>query len=566
MEMMSYDSDTPFSMPTHLESVWRGIDKFNVQQMLPDGGMPTNVLVGTGSASGTTTFQWKDNAEWWSPSNSYFMLKLRFVKYNGTTPGPIPVINATGQLDFTQCVTYCDNFVSTFFSNIITYIDTVSVDNITYPWVIDQALTYSGAKKDFLETFGSLARVGEPLMKRLYNVGANTSSTNGNVLEVAYRPPASIYNCNLLPPGARHRIDFTWNQSVINAFESLIGSITVGTANGNYNVFIDNFYFYKATCVPHHNISLPPNGVIDLACASVNPYPIVNSSSWQQNISLQPTTNRIYITFQDNNQSLPVTRYDVELTSPYINTATPANNASIKYMGYGTGWTPATSFTKSFSYRTTTSGGATIAALTELKQLYININDLSLILPHPTYNFGVDGSDYLRAYTDWASQTVGTKYNDTGSVPFGYAIRTSLTTADSNFASLKMPGATIIAPNYRVDSTATATYQVGNSTGNTQQLSLITSDVGPGFVADTLTNSFGFQTCEYGWLARSPGPIFVFNICRPSGKRISQGNVSVDFQSAPALVTLNVICCFNRALAVSKTLDGSYAYQLVDGV
>jgi hypothetical protein len=487
------------------------------------------------------------------------MLKLRFGKFNGAAFQGIPILNSTRDLDPTQLVTYADNFVSTFFNNIITYINNDSIDNLTQPWIVDQVLTYSGAKKDFLDTFGSLARVGEGLMQRLYNVGTGNTS-NGAVIEVAYRPPCSIYNTHILPPGAKHRIDFTWNQSIVNAFESLIGSIDglIGTADGNYNIYIDSFYFYKATCRPNPMVSLPVNGVIDLAGVTINQHNIVNSNQWQQNITLKPTTNRLYLTFQDNNQSPKVTTITTVNTSPYID-----NTTSIKYMGYGTGWTPATSFTKSFSTSYNLTSPIPVG-LCELQQLYIKISDLALMLPHPPYNFAENGSDYLRAYTDWASQTVGTKYNDTGSVPFGMALATPTTRTADTFIALNSPGVTIVAPLIKVNSTTTATYQVGNPNNN-QQLSLITN-IDTNLPTNTNPKSIGFQTSEYGWIARHPGPIFCFNLCRPPGKKVSQGDVTVNFTGTPNAVVLSVICCYNRALAVSKDQFGNYTYQLVEGI
>ena len=521
--------------------------------ILPDGSMPNGISVGTGAASGVTTFQWSDNVSWWSPCNSYFFMRLRFTKAGGN----IPILNANGQLDPAELVTYADNFPSTFFSNIQTYIENDPVDDLTQPWVVDQVLTYSGAKKDFLDTFGSLARVGEPLQKRLLNVYGNGNSSGG-VIEVCYRPPCSIYSTHLLPPGAKHRIDFTWNQSIVNAFESLIGSIDIGDNAGQYNIKIDNFYFYKATCRPAPLLQLQPNGVIDLACAGINQYTIPNSSQWQQNITMKSTTNRVYIVFQDNNQTPRVTNINTATTSPYL-----SDETAIRYMGYGTGWTPITSFSKSFSTTSNLNPDVPVY-LAELSQLYLQISDLSLQLPKPTYNFSQNGNDYVRAYMDWASQTVGTKYNDTGSVPFGYGIRGSTTTLNTT-ATLNNQGCTIIAPNFQVNGVTTATYKVGNPSNN-QQLNLITSANTNFEVIGTNPSYYAFQTSEYGWLARHPGPIFCFNVCRPAGKKISKGDVNVSFTNSVNSVIMSVIYCYSRALAVSKLPDGNYSYQLVEGV
>lgn len=558
MEMQQYENDSPFNLPTELDNVWRGIEKFDMQQVLPDSGMPSAILVGTGNASGTTTFQWNENASWWSPVNSYFYFKFRFVKYTGSpaTPGPIPILDSSGNLQPTDLVCYADNFVSTLFSTIVTRINQEAIDNITQPWIVDQVLTYSNAKKNFLDTFGSMARVGESLQTRLYNTYGDGNSSGG-VVEVCYRPPCSIYNVNLMPPGAQHTIEFTWNQNIVNAFESLIGSIdsNIGTSAGNYNIFIDSFYLYKATCNPSKMIPLPSHGVIELAPCKVKQYPITGTNNYQQNITLAPTTNRIYLAFQDSNQTPKVTTQTTASTSPFINTT------GIKYMGYGTGWTPATSFTKSFSY---SPDASTPPTLVELQQLFIQISDLALILPHPPYNFSTNKTDYNRAYMDWANQSVGTKYNDTGSVPFGLAISAANTSAGT-YAGLKIPGITIVAPEVRVNNVVTATYQAGNPS-NDQQLNYITAETTNTFPLNTVTNALYFQTYEYGWLARHPGPIFAFNICRPGGVKISQGDVNVTFTgNGPKSALLSVLCCYNTALAVVKDQFGRYNYQLVSG-
>lgn len=557
MEMEHYDNESVFSMSTELESVWHGIEKFDMQQVLPDAGLPSNTIVGTGNASGTTTFSWNSSGnEWWSPVNSYFYFKFRFVKYNTASPpvaGPIPILDASGNLSPIDLVCYCDNFVSTLFSTIMTYINQDTCDNVTQPWIVDQVLTYSNGKKNFLDTFGSLARVGEPLQTRLYNTFGVGDNRQGGVVEVCYRPPCSLYGVNLIPPGALHKIDFTWNQNVVNAFESLIGSIdtNIGTAAGNYNLIVDNFYLYKATCTPSKAIPMPMNGVIPLSGCKVKQYPISNTNSYQQNITLAPTTNRIYLAFQDISQNPKVTNQTTNTTSPFIDTT------GIKYMGYGTGWNPITSFTKSF----TIGGGVNPPTLVELQQLFIQVTDLSLILPHPPYNFALNGSDYERAYMDWAN-CVGTKYNDTGSVPFGSAINAQ----NSNlltYAALKIPGTTIVVPTSITGITPATVFNAGNPS-NPQQLNLITGATFA-YATGTNGNSLYFQTYENGWLARHPGPIFAFNICRPATAKVSDGNIQVSFTGMVNSAIVNVLCSYNLALAVSKNQQGKYDFQLVNG-
>lgn len=549
------ESDSVFSLPQQLENVWHGIDKYDLSQIIPEGGVPNNVVVGSGSASGNMIFQWTENASWWSPVNSYFYFKLRFAKHTGASPGPIPTWNdATAAPNPAEFVTYCDNFISTLFTTIQTNINNEPIDTITQPWIIDQIMTYSNAKKNFLDTFGSLARVGEPLMKRLSNVYDN-GAAGGAVVEVCYRPPCSLYSVNLLPPGAQHRIEFTWAGSAINAFESLIGSIPVGTTDGTYNIYVDDVKFYKATCSPSPLLPVPQHGVIELSRCSIKQYFSNGASSYQQSITLDDTTNRIYLTFQDNYQSAPVAL----ITS----TDSPLIDNEAKFMGIGTGWNPTTSFSKAFTSNPT---GTTLA---EIANLYVNIDDLALVLPKPVYNFSQNLSDWNRAYMDWATMSVGTKYNDTGSVPFGFAIGSANTPA-TTFASMKIPGAQLAI----LDTTAIgdSTFQSGQPENpqeaklNYQALKASVFGAGAGLIQATSSRSLFFQTCEYGWLGKHPGPIFAFNICRPVGVKLSRGTVNVTFNGSPNNVIISVVCCSSAALAVQKINDRQYSYQRVSGV
>jgi len=557
---LSQSEHSAFSLPDQLDSIYNGIEFFNIQQMNPNSGILNNTIVGQGNASTTTTWQWNEDKLWWSPCTSYFYLKLRFVKITGGTPASptisaIPIFDNTGTMVPGDLVTYADNFVSTFFTNIKTWLGNEPLESINQPWIIDQVLTYSNSRQNFLKTFGSLARVGETLNQRLINTFGSGDNSQGGVVEVCYRPPSALYDVKLVPPGCQHRIDFDWQSSAINAFESLIGSITVGTATGNYNIYIDNFSFYKATVLPSVMVGLPEHGLIDLCPCSINQYPINNSTNFQQNIVLPKTCNRIYIVFQDNNQTAPVTNQTTAISSPYIDTT------GVKYMGVGTGWNPATSFTKSFSF--SANPGTNPPYLVEISQLYINVTDLGLTLPKPYYTFQNNQTDWLRAYMDWAEQSQGTKWQIEGSVPFGKCVRTG-TTAPLTFAGANTPGATIIAPAINVGGGAVQTYQVGNPE-NPQQLNLVTNS-NFAFAAGSNLQSIYFQTSEYGWIARHPGPIFCFNICRPQNVKVSQGDVRVDFTpNGPISALMSVLCPHNKAIAVQRNQFGAYDFKVLDG-
>lgn len=546
------ESDSVFSLPQQLENVWHGIDKFDLSQIIPEGGVPNNSIVGQGNASGNMIFQWTENASWWSPVNSYFYFKFQFVKYTApNTTTAIPTWNTTlGRPNIKEFVTYADNFVSTLFSEIRTEINNDPIDTITQPWVIDQVMTYSNAKKNFLDTFGSLARVGEPLMKRISNVYNNGTG----VLEVCYRPPCSIFSVNLLPPGAQHRVTFTWAGSAINAFESLIGSISVGTTTGDYNIIVNDAKFYKATCNPSPLVPLPQHGVIELSRCSIKQHYTNATNAYQQTITLDDTTNRIYLTFQDIAQ-LPRVAAITAVNSPLV-------NGQPKYMGYGTGWNPITSFAKAF---TSNAGNGT--QLVELSNLYVNIDDLSLVLPKPVYKFQEDNSDWNRAYMDWATMSVGTKYNDTGSVPFGYNIGAFNTGV--NFVASAIPGANLSV--LVTDSVGTSVFQQGIPENPQNAVVKFSTDVAndPFVVSPAIVgekNALFFQTCEYGWSGRHPGPIFAFNICRPVGVKLSRGTINVTFTGAVNNVVISVVCCSSGALAVQKVGPREYSYQKVSGI
>jgi len=217
-----------FHLDQEFESINGGAARYDVSQMYPVSGNIASADVGTGAASGLTTFQWQDSTGWWSPQNSYFLLQLQFTA--GGTNG-IPGSLGTSP---TNNVTYCDNFVHTLFTQIQSQIDSRPLDTVNTPHIIDTALTYSKAHNNFLKTWGSLTRVGEPLATRIKNVKvtstANTlagGGTNG-LIDVVFRPPISLFDCKVLPPGAQFRVDFNWASSAILAFESVDGSIAIG--------------------------------------------------------------------------------------------------------------------------------------------------------------------------------------------------------------------------------------------------------------------------------------------------------------------------------------------------
>lgn len=532
--------DSAFNMSEVLESINSGVDRYDMQQIYPISGNIDTAIVGQGKASGLTTFQWQDSANWWSPYQSYFSLIVQFKKSG--TAGALSGPSATSSGDL---VTYCDNFVPTLFSQIQTYINSRPLDTVNTPWLIDTALTYSNAKQNFLKTWGSLTRIGESLQTRLIN-----ATVNNGIIEVIFRPPVSLFDVKLLPPGAQFRIDLNWVPSAINAFESIGGSIVCGESSGNYNLQVNSLSFYKASVHPANNVEIPRHGVIDLMPCQALQYFSTAQGVLKQNITLPSTTNRILVVFQDTSTPQTIAFLDSATT----NTATVAAN---KWCGVGNGYNPATSFSNIFSSNLSTSTFATAASL---GSLWLSLPELGIQEPSPIYQFnGIQ--DYMRAYSDFCHITQGTHDQEEGSTSFG----------NSQVSN----GITIIAPNLEVNNVATPVYNAGDP-NNPQQYNYITqivNDYSTAAVADAATARLIMnQTARWGWIGRCPGPIFAFPVVRPEGKTISTGTLNVTYNTAPTgglyplNVTATIICSYNMAIAVELQPSGYYSYSLVEGV
>lgn len=511
-----------------LESINRGIDRYDMQQLYPISGNVSNAVIGQNRASGLTTFQWQDSANWWSPSQSYFSLILTF-QVEGIVPIP------------SKPCTYADNFVMTLFSQLQSYINSRPLDTVNTPHLIDTALTYSNARKSFIDSWGSLTRIGEPLSARLLNV-----QKNAGVVEVVFRPPLSIFDVALLPPGAQFRIDFNWANNGINAFESIYSSLTwnpvfndTTTANAG-SIRVESFSFYKATVHPDMNIAIPERGVINLSPCQALQYFLNAGSQLKQNITLPSTTNRILIGFQDLS------------TGTAILTGSPPPPPIDLITGIGSGYRPATSFTNVFC--TSNNNNNTYSAgTTFLQQLWLSLPELGIQEPNPVYNFsGVQ--DYMRAYGDFCSITQGTKVQKEGSVPFGVGL----------FAQGAAPGVTIIQPSAGTTGAPLAgTVQIGNI-NNPQQYIYIPTPYGGASAADVKSYN---QTSLYGWAGRCPGPIFAFPVVRPEGKTVTTGTLNAVVNTpGVSSISATVIASYSMAIALELQPTGYYSYTLIEGV
>lgn len=509
-------SESVFDMSEMLESINGGVDRYDMQQVVPTSGNVNQAVIGQGQASSIATFQWQDGPNWWSPCQSYFSLILQFKHEGGVPTAAKPL-------------TYADNFVMTLFTQINSYINSRPLDTVNTPWLIDTALTYSGAKKNFLDTWGSLTRVGEPLSTRLRNI-----QSNNGVIEVIFRPCLSIFDVKLLPPGAQFKLDFNWAGNGINAIESLYKSVSWNTdftslTLDSVSIQVQSFTFFKATV--HPGIPTPPRGIIDLMPCQALQYISNGGQVLKQNITMPPTTNRILVVFQDISSTTVTTTPPVDLTA-----------------GVGNGYNPATSFSTVFiknagalavnnTFATNTTG---------LNQLWLSLPELAINEPSPVYTFN-DIKDYARAYSDFCHVTQGTHHQSEGSIPFGY----------STVGAGSPAGVTII----HLDTNAAAGNfaQIGDI-NNPQQYSLIEAST-PAPAA----NSYN-QTSRWGWLGRCPGPIFAFPVVRPEGRTISTGTLNVQFTTSVASVAATIISSYSMAIALEAQANGLYSYMLIDGV
>lgn len=507
-----------FELHDTLESINGGCERFNLEQVTPNTGNINNAYVGTGQANQTATFKWADAVNWWSPCMSTFVLQLKFIKRISGADAVIPI---------TDNVAYCDNFVHTLFTQVKTFVNTKPLDIVDIPHLVDQALTYSNASKNFLDSYASMSRVGEPLMTRIKN-----TCTNGGVVEVAFRPPASLFQCKLLPPGAEFRCDFNWASNASLAFQYLgplndtnnPKGVTIGTTDGNYNVVVQGFTFYKASLAPSHLVEKPDHGVIDLSPCVVQQYFLNGGSSMKQNITLPSTTNRILIGIQD------------------YNTTKNSNNI---IPGVGNGYNPATHFAHAVSDATANPQPYSVP----LTEAYLSLTELGLLMPSPTYSFN-SVSDWMRAYSDWCHICQGTKEQTEGSLGFG--------TFDTS------TGISIVAPNVTFTPASTpGLIQSGDPT-NPQQFFLNTKAATALTVSEANASALYNQTCRYGWVGRLP--ILAFAVVRPENKPISTGILSLKFNSAVGSISSAVMASYSMAIKLEHTGNGLYSYSLIEGV
>lgn len=542
-----------FELPQGLETLTGGSTRVDMTQMYPITGnvtQPSNQFVGTGAASGLSSFQFSESKQWWSPALSYFQMQVYVTKLAGPVTSPSTPARITSPV-ISDGVALADNWVATLFSQIKTRVNSRQLDIIDNVAIMDTALSYANCKNNFLKTFGSLTWIGQPFQTRLINTCANPVNERGAAVEVIFRPCVSLFDVKLLPPGAQFNFDFNWSPTAIGAFESAFGDIaansTLPTTNDTayYNISVQSFSFYKASITPSDALSLPPSGVIELSPAIINQYPQVAANQIKQNITLMPTVNRILVVAQDISTQTVKTPW----TSTYPNGTTTTNTTVT--CGVGTGFNPATSFAWKFSGLGAAPTDSPYAV--SLTQMYLTIMELGLQMPQPVYNITNGVWDLARAYSDFCHITQGTIGGYEGSIPYGC----STTTAG---VPISVVAASAAAPVFNAGDKDNDQAIVIASTDTTRTVALTQ--------ATTVTFSAG--TCNhmarYGWSGSRPGPIFAFNILRPDGATVSSGSLNILTSAPVGSVTYSVIQSYSTAIELQLQGNGQYAYHLVDGI
>lgn len=493
-----------FELADGPRSINGGAVRYDIRQLFPQSSSVSGVRPGVaGAATGITTFQWNDDSLWWIPALSYFNIRGHFTDTSG---------NALAR---NSGIAYADNWPSTFFSQMQLFLNSQSVELLTFPAQSDTALLYGSVDKTYLDSFGTVSGIGEALTTRLLNSAQNGNgspgATNYNEVVAAWRPALSVFDhCTGIPPGAQWRMDFSWNN---NAEQNMIESLTTKIAGTDYFFVVDEFTFYKATISPDPSVPLPEQGFIELNPAQTNLYPISGGSTLQVNVPLPATCHRALVVLQDNNSS---------------------NNLAAGQNGFS----PITSFRGYFS-----NGSTANAAW--VQNLYLSFPELGYQAPNPQYsltpgNSAGGKSEWQRAFSDFITICRGASGGYEGSCQIG--------TADVNI------GAAVIAP-----LASTPVISVGDP--NNKQQAWVTS-TSTGAVSATQAN----QTAAWGWLGRCPGPIFAFPVVRPVDRLVTNANMFLQFSSAVTSVNVIIILTFSMGIAVEMGSNGKYNFEIIRGL
>jgi len=454
---------------------------------------------------------------------SYFLIRFKIGVFNATPS----FVDLT-----TQELTYVDNFASTLFDRVTTKIDSNEVDNMDNLGVIDTALHYSNCRHNFLKTFGSLTRIGEPLMQRLQNVKGTQS------IECVFRPCCSLFDTQLLPPGAQFQFQFNWATNALNCLEyitpTLASAPVIGKASTNFNLRIDQFVFYKATLVPSPEHPLPDKGIIELTPSTISQTQVSGSSTVTHTFTVPGNTNRLMVVMRD------------------VSMTYATSNADGYPVGAGDARNPSTSWTLTPSSQLTSS--ATTAKLTKLT---VNLPEIGQRLPDPTYTPSwTSYEELLRMYADFVNTTQGTRNKSEGSIPFGRPVCGPVEIVDISIAAdtavMKLTNTTSLATtgdSHNIDQYKLYRFQAVEYVAGPPRAPVLA----------TLATDY-LYTAINGWCRR---PTIVFPIVRPGNKHIGDVVLDASWDKPFAALEISIISTYSMALAVEHIGGGIYKYDLL---
>ncbi len=545
------ESKNVFELPMQFKDINYGVNKYEIDQVYPMSGNVSGVAGVSGSCTGNTQFRVINSDSWWVPGLSYFEMKCRFSVNTGAVD---PLKNIPTYADG---VAYCDNFVSTLFTTIVSKMDSDTIETINDINVIDTMLTYSQCEKTWLKTTASAACIGEPFTTRVRRicgeldtntVTAATATAAPNELQeivVQFRPCLGIFSTPCLSPGPTFYFDFTWNTNAVqNAIESITTRLsqanggTTGASGFNVSLSIDSFLFYKASIKPDPYVQLPDKGIIELTLTQSNHYNITPASTtFQQQCSLKPTTNKILIGFQD---------------ADYVNKTAYGTRGNTK---------PITSFGVQFS---TGSGGTLNPYGALLNQFYISIPELSFQFPRPIYQFATNKTDFSRAYIDFLQNTQGSCRGSENALPFG----TYELTAGNRLTYITTDAVgTSLANNGNPDNDQQYSYTVAGAAATILLPPTDSTGIAAGVALTSTTVKTAYnQLAQYGWLGKYP--IFAVQIVRPENRPIATMNLTAGFSGpngGPNNAIVYIVANYSAGFAVEK-VGNIYKYKFLDGV
>ncbi len=483
-----------FRPPKHRRQYQGGAESFTVVQQTPDSGAVTNARVGSGAASGRTTFTLRGGSRWLLPSETYFRLQVLI------TGGGAGLNNCL----INRQLTYAENWPSALFSAARLYLNGALLEETLFPAITDTAAKVSGAQRGWLQSFASGGGYGESWSQRIAQLAPRaiaTAAAGGNdslngqataTIEACFRPPSSFWNTAYSILGNEWRCEFVWDPQgeygmvdastlilptteAICVAQNAPGVPAAGIAPGNaqYTCTVQAFDMFVATTMPMPETPLPKMIPLDLSPIQCQQQQITTNQS-TFNFTVRPSTYRIGFVWQRTSQAGLVSSYS------------------------------ATRF----------------GIPPELKAFRWNSAELGLQAPNPDYAFsgavasvsrqGAQG-DLRRAYMDFCQASQGQNGCDEGSLPFGEFPVDSKLPNQSRWQYYAVPsdGKGVILNVAGPVGPAGALTELPVANNGAQGLSVYCEGPGDG--------------SGRGWLGANG--MLLFNVFKPAGGRIS--NISV---------------------------------------